>query len=331
MLAVEEIHEIRQWNDLVERWHGHPLQSWQWGELKAQTGPWTARRIVVSEDGTPVGGMQVLIRDMPWPFNAICYAPRGPVCDDARLVEIANACAQWCKTNVKAASLKIDPAVEGIDLGDGWKPSEHVLLDKTAIIDLTDDEETIFKNLHSKKARQYIRKAGRDGVVCRPATREDLEPLLKIYHETAAKDGFPLHADEFYHAAFDALDGINQVFVAEHDGAMLSFLWNATTSGTAFELWGGVNDEGKRLRANYLLKWTAIQAAKQRGARIYDLNGLLNDGISDFKLMFVNGPTVWIGSFDYPLNVKYAAMNALIALRRALRALRAGKSASGRH
>ena len=325
MLTVEEINAADQWHELISQWHGHPLQEWQWGDLKAATGPWTAHRVVCSEDGQPAGCAQILVRRLPWPFGAICYAPRGPVAaDEARLPELADACADWCRRHVNAVSLKIDPAVTELNLSDSWKPSEYVLLAKTGVIDLTRPEDEIFQGLHSKKARQYIRKAGREGVTCRPATREDLDAILAIYHQTAANDHFNIHPDEFYRTAFDVLGEESQLFVAEYDGRIQSFLWNATTSGTAFELWGGVTDEGKKLRANYILKWTAITAAKAYGAQLYDLNGLLNDGISDFKLLFVNGETNWVGCFDRPLSWKYTAWNAVFAARRKLRGLRAG-------
>lgn len=320
MLICKETHDDNLWNQYVDAWLGHPMQSWSWGELKAATGPWVAHRVLLFEGENPVGGAQILVRKLPWPFGAIAYAPRGPMsASQDRLPEVADACAEWCAEHAKAVSLKIDPAVQQLDLSSDWKPSEHVLLASTATIDLTPEEDDIFKGLHSKKARQYIRKAGRDGVTCRPAVKEDLDGILSIYKRTAANDGFPLHADEFYHKAFDMLGDENQLFVAEKDGTMLSFLWNATTAGTAFELWGGVSDEGKRLRANYLLKWTAIQAAKARGTKLYDLNGLLNDGISDFKLLFVEDPTQWVGSFDKPLSAKYHLWDCALKIRRALR------------
>lgn len=320
MLTSKEIHDKDQWGSYVDAWLGHPLQGWSWGDLKAATGPWSAHRVVVYDGATPIGGAQILVRKLPWPFGAIAYAPRGPMAEDTdRLAEVADACAIWCARHVKAVSLKIDPAVTHIGLGPQWQHGEHVLIANTATIDLTPEENDIFMGLHSKKARQYIRKAGRDGVTCREATAQDLDGILTIYKRTAANDGFPLHSDEFYRKAFTMLSDENQLFVAEKDGTLLSFLWNATTTGTAFELWGGVSQEGKRLRANYLLKWTAIQAAKARGTKLYDLNGLLNDGISDFKMLFVKEPTQWAGTFDKPLSVKYSLWNIALKVFRKLR------------
>ena len=303
MTEITEITDRHTWDSLWGSLEGHPLQSWQWGELKSETGPWAVRRISVSEGGSAIGAAQILIRKLPWPFRNMCYIPRGPVtAPSVPLSTVADACASWCAENTHAVSVKIDPAVTEASLSHRWSPSPTVLISKTAVIPLTGTQEDILRSIHSKKARQYIRKAGREGVSCRPATRSDLPDIMKLYHDTARHDGFALHSDEFYYHAFDCLDGISSIFVAQAEGKTEAFLWNAASAGTAFELWGAVSDKGKKLRANYALKWAAITDAQQRGSRLYDLNGLLNDGISDFKLLWVNGPTYWIGTFDCALN-----------------------------
>ena len=307
------------WSQLVDELRAHPQQSWEWGALKEKTGPWEAHRIVFKEGDETVGAAQVLLRSMPFPFRQIAYAPRGPIArDQARLPEIADAAAAWAKEHTKSVSLKIDPAVTELALSADWKPSERVLVSKTAVIDLTPSEDDLMKGIPNRKARQYIRKAGRDGVVIRPGTKDDLPQILAMYKATAEADGFAIHEDHFYYEALETLGDVSQLFVAERDETLHAFLWNATTSGTAFELWGAVSDEGKRSRANYLLKWVAICAAKERGAQLYDLNGLLNDGISDFKLLFVREPTIWVGSFDRPLSPLFGAMNASLEMRRKL-------------
>ncbi len=321
MVVFREVVDAAEWDGLIGAHGGHPMQAWGWGALKEQTGSWTARRIVVEHDGVFAGACQVLVRKLPWPFGHICYAPRGPVADrPADVPSVADDVATWCKENVSAVSLKIDPALAAgeVSLGKAWKPSSQIVLARTAVIDLAPTEDAIMTGLHSKKARQYIRKAARSGVEVRSVTEADLDALLGIYHHTAEVDDFFLHEDDYYRTAFSSCADINQVFIAEIEGRPLAFLWNITTSGCAFELWGGVTDEGKRLRANYLLKWKAICAAKEAGASLYDLNGLLNDGVSTFKLLFVDEPTYWIGTFDRPLNPLYGVWERALALYRRL-------------
>lgn len=317
-MRVEEVLAQDEWNEDAERFGAHPLQWWQWGELKAKTGPWSARRLVCRDDaGQLVGGAQVLLRKMPFPFKAMAYAPRGPFAADGRLQDVADAIAAWCKQSTKAVSLKVDPAVTDFSYAEGWKPSEAILLNKTATIDLAPSEDELLAGIPNKKCRQYIRKAKRGGVVVRPGRREDLDAILALYHKTADSDGFALHDDEFYRAAFDELEGIQQLFVAEGDEGIEAFLWNVTSpAGTCFELWGAVSDAGKVSRANYYMKWVAICAAKEVGAATYDLNGLLNGGISNFKLLFVEGPTLWIQTHDKPLSPLYGLMDWALAAHR---------------
>lgn len=319
MASYREITDAAAWDQIVNDNGGHPMQAWGWGTLKEKTGPWTARRIVVERDGELFGACQVLVRKLPWPFGHIAYAPRGPIAaPGADLAAVADDVAAWCAQEASAVSLKIDPAVtaDELALSSAWKPSEQIFIPNTATIDLTPSEDQIMAALPSKKARQYIRKAGRSGVEVRLATREDLPGIMELYHNTAEQDDFFIHEDEYYYKAFDAMADVNQLFVAEVEGRLLAFLWNITMPAAAFELWGGVNDEGKRLRANYLLKWHAMCEAKKAGAKLYDLNGLFNDGISKFKMLFVNEPTMWIGTFDKPLSPLFTVWERALTLYR---------------
>ena len=314
-MRYREVGDAEEWDGLVAAHDGHPMQSWGWGELKAHTGTWAAHRVACEDDaGAFMCAAQVLVRKLPWPFRAIAYAARGPVVEDpARVPEAADLIAAWCKEHLHAVSLKVDPAVTGVELSETWRPSATVLLARTAVLDLSPDEDALMASLHSKKARQYIRKARRSGVTVRAATRDDVAGILELYHHTAEQDDFALHEDGYYEAAFDLMGDVNQVFVAEYEGRLQAFLWNVTMPSTAFELWGGVSDEGKGLRANYLLKWEAMCAAKAAGARLYDLNGLLNDGVSRFKMFFVDEPTEWIGAWDRPLSPLYAVWEGALA------------------
>ena len=325
MNRIVEATDQQQWNDTVQACHGHPLQLWQWGELKADGGLWSVRRLLVFQDDQLKGGAQILTRRLPWPLCEIAYAPRGPFVarggdQPMSVEELADVVAQWVRTHTKAISLKIDPALTELALNQHWEASGSVMLAATAVIDLEPDTETIRQGLHSKKTRQYIRKAEREGVVCRPARAEDLDTILAIYHETADNDQFGLHHDHYYRQAFALFGSNGQVFVAEVDGKVEAFLWNITSQGgTAFELWGGVTSKGKQAHANYLLKWNAIVAAKEFGARLYDLNGLLNEGINRFKLGFVSEQTTWVGTFDRPLSLWYRPWTWALSLRKRLR------------
>ncbi len=67
----------------------HVLQSWAWGETKAQTG-WRARRLLWRQDDRPVAAAALLVRRLaPRLPLAVAYVPKGPILDwtDAGRVE----------------------------------------------------------------------------------------------------------------------------------------------------------------------------------------------------------------------------------------------------
>ena len=316
-MIIRETTQQSEWSELVEELKAHPLQRWEWGHLKASTGPWTAHRLIIVEDGERVGGAQVLVRKMPFPLSSLCYVPRGPFMrDPALLAHAANLVADWCRRNTDAVSVKIEPASSTLVLDDSWLPSARVLYPQTALVRLGCTGDQALASIPNQATREYMIKAEEDGVSVRHATLQDLDAVLALYHEYAEAIGAVLREDGYYRNAFRELAGAGDLLLAEYEGQLVAFLWTIYTSSTTFELWEGASEEGLRMRANYLLKRRSIQDACERGALLYDLNGTQTDGRMDFKLMLVEGPTSWVGSFDRPLSWWYGIMNAAINLRR---------------
>jgi lipid II:glycine glycyltransferase (peptidoglycan interpeptide bridge formation enzyme) len=303
---IKEIQEQAEWDKFVTEQGGHPLQLWAWGELKKQHGPWTPHRLRVERGGKFVGGAQVLARRMPKPFGRMFYAPRGPFCPDNNRGEVLRELTTWAKEH-GGVELKIEPDWATMkQRPTGWRQSKNrILVSKTAQIDLSPTEDEILAAA-AKKTRQYIRKSASSGVTVRRVTSEkDIAACLKIYHDTAEQRKFGLHDDSYYYDLAKLADDANQIYLAEKDGQPLSFLWNLRTPAVEFELYGGVNGAGQELRSNYCLKWHAIVEAKAAGVKIYDMNGLLNDGISNFKRSFTGADTDLVGTWDKPLSPLY--------------------------
>jgi hypothetical protein len=206
----------------------------------------------------------------------------------------------------------------------GFRPSKNkILISNTVILDLSLDGEELLAAA-TKKTRQYIRKSAKDGVSVRevaaptappspqalpaqrtgglapqeasnynpdaaPTPSADIARCLAIYRQTAERAGFGIHVDNYYLDIARELGARSRLFVAEHQGTIVAFLWLIVTPALAFELYGGMDDAGQRLRANYTLKWQAIALLAAEGVALYDMNGLLNDGVSTFKLGFSGG------------------------------------------
>lgn len=306
MKTLRQCQDKQIWNDYVLDNGGNPLQLWGWGELKAIHN-WSVRRLhLVDEEGEIFGGAQVITRHLPFPFRSLSYIPRGPIVDEANRAEMLELLASYVKTNLKSITLSIEPDDTEYEVPEGWiKSKNRILPSHTIILDLSKNESELLSDM-AKKTRQYIRKSSAEQIKIKNVkTREDLEKCLDIYHETNRRAKFNIHSDQYYFDAFNMLEDHAQVFAAYSDNQPIAFLWLAVSEKTAYELYGGMNQLGQDLRVNYALKWHAIRKCKQWGIDRYDFGGLINGGVSTFKLTWTSSETELIGTFDKPLSFMY--------------------------
>lgn len=303
------------WDDHVLGHDGHPLQLWGWGEAKAAHG-WRVERVLVRRGEQVVGAAQLLVRALPWPLRSLVYVPRGPVAEPADRAAVLDALAGHARSR-HAVALTVEPDWEQMPQVTGWRRSDNtILIPRTLILDLSRSEDELMAAM-SKKTRQYIRKSAKEDLEIRAVADEDeLARCLAVYRQTAERAGFGLHADRYYLDVRADLGEHSPVFAAFRGSDPVAFLWLATSADTAFELYGGMDDEGQRLRANYALKWHAIRQMREQGVRRYDFNGLLNDGVSTFKQGFASHEDLLAGTWDRPLSPLYAVWDRGLPMAR---------------
>ena len=338
IVAVVPCTDRTLWDEHVDRFQGHPQQLWGWGQTKAAHG-WSVDRVLLVAGGTTVGCAQLLIRRLPFPFKALVYIPRGPMCSAADAPAVLDSLAAHAATRHGGVALSIEPDWDadsdfaGAVAAAGFRKTENtVLIPRTLILDLGRTDDELMADM-SKSTRANIRKSMRSEVEFRKvASADELEQVLAIYHETAERAGFGIHEDQYYRDIFANL-GEGSPIIAAFDGSrVLAFVWLARSGATAFELYGGVSAEGQKQRVNYGVKWAALQGMRADGCSRYDFNGLLNDGISDFKKQFAKHENLLLGTWDKPLSPLYPAYaKAMPLARRGLQgARRAVKAAAGR-
>jgi len=309
-MQLVEITDQTTWDNFVgTSSFGHPLQLWAWGEVKKKNG-WTPLRLGVQVGDQLEVAVQILFWNIPKTKFKLAYVPRGPIIDPLSydVKGLLEAVAQVAKAH-GAIQLKIEPAWQGVVLDASWKQSiDSVLLAETYTIDLNQDEETLRGAIQSK-ARQYIRKAEREGVsIRRILNPNELPKVMAVYRDTATRAKFALHSEEYYRTLLEKGGAHNYLLAAEKDGAVVAFVWIVAAGSTAFELYGGMTREGAKLHGNYALKAHAMQMMKAEGYTQYDFNGRLNDGVSHFKSLWGATETDWIGSYNLPLKkTHYAA------------------------
>lgn len=304
MIELQRCSDKEQWDEYILENGGHPLQLWAWGQVKAGHG-WVAERVFAYDEDRIVGAAQLLVRRLPLPFRAFAYVPRGPLGDEAFRVEFLDKLAVLAKRDHHAVTLSIEPDLCESELPLGWVHStNHILSAETILLDVTKSESELLANM-AKKTRQYIRKSGADVKIKQVKQREELEACIAIYRQTAARAGFNLHADQYYFDVLLQMQDYSPVFVAYENEEPVSFLWLAISAETAYELYGGMNDRGQELRANYALKWHAIKKVKEWGLSKYDFGGLVAGGVSNFKQGWSEEVTIFAGTYDKPLSPFY--------------------------
>ena len=312
-LTVTPVTDLAEWDGLVKANGGHPLQLWGWGELKSAH-RWSAERVVARDaDGVFVGSAQLLTRKLPAPFGGFVYAPRGPVLarttdgdriDAVSPAVVADAIADYVRRTRKAVAVSIEPDEDAgtFPLSAAWREAETTVLPaRTLILDLAQSEDELLAGM-SKKHRQYVRKSMREETLeVRPVTTQaQLDECLEVYRETSERADFGLHEDSYYHDAFTMLGADAPIWASYVDGKPVAFLFLAKSERTAFELYGGMNETGQRLRANYAMKWHAICEMKRLGITRYDFGGLINDGVTTFKTGFAAHENLLAGTWDRP-------------------------------
>ena len=308
MIELQQCTNKEQWDEFVLEHEGHPLQLWGWGQVKAGYG-WTAERYMALRDDEVIGGAQVLIRRLPFPFRAIAYIPRGVSSD----TEVLDALALHVKKQHHVVAMTIEPNSREITLNDTWhKSTSTILSPETILIDTSKSESDLLSDM-AKKTRQYIRKSAAEGfTIRRIKTKHELDKCLILYRQTAVRAKFNLHDDSYYYDVFQQMGDHSPIFAAFQDDEPIAFLWLAISADTAYELYGGMNEQGQELRANYALKWHAIRAVKEWGISEYDFGGLVAGGVSTFKQGWSQDIVTYAGSFDRPLSPLYGVWRTVL-------------------
>lgn len=324
MIELQRCTDQELWDDFILENGGHPLQLWGWGQLKTAHG-WSADRLLAyDEEEQIVAAAQVLTRKLPMPLRAFSYIPRGPVGQQGSSEEFLEGISAYAKREHHSVALSIEPDSEEFTVPQGWvRAKNSVLPNKTVILDLEKSDSDLL-SVMEKKTRQYIRKSAAEAITIKQVrSREDLAKCLDVYHQTSTRARFQLHNDQYYYDAFNLLGEHSPVFAAYIDDRPIAFLWLAISTDTAFELYGGMNEQGQELRANYALKWHAIRKTKEWGLTRYDFGGLIGDGVSNFKRGWSDSETTLAGTFDNPLSSFYKIWNSgLPTAKKVIRALK---------
>ena len=293
MYKLLDLNKEEQKKEFKEFLESHPRcnfqQSLEWGEVKTS---WM-KEVILSEDsnGKIRGSLTVWIRKMPV-FGYMMYVARGPVCDlhnEDILKDLKEGADELAK-KYKAFVLRMEPDVEkddkefreivsdlGFKIKDDSKDFKDEIQPRFVFqLDLRGkDKDTIFAEFQSK-TRYNVRLATKKGVEIKEGTRDDLKVFHQIMVETGKRDNFLIRSLSYFEKMYDELTpgGHMKLLMAYHDGQAISGIIPIIYGNKTWYLYGASSNEKRNLMPNYLLQWTMIQEAIDRGDDMYDFRGV---------------------------------------------------------
>lgn len=281
---------LTEWDQKIIGQGGSILQSSVWAEFQKSLGNKT--------HFLNCPNFQSLTIELPLPMGKkYLYSPRGPLGN-------ASLSLQEYK--------KISDADHNI-IFSRIEPREHVNLPEAAkevqpknnwFVRVDAEEEQMLASMKSKH-RYNINVAQRKGVVVREGDKNDLLAVWKLFLETAARNNFHLHPQDYYWQMFDVLaPKYLKILVAEHEGDILAANILTMFGDTVAYPHGGSSSKKKEFMAPYLLHWEGMKIAKAGGFKFYDFGGITNDpnhvwaGITRFKKGFGGFEVDYPGTFD---------------------------------
>lgn len=303
---------------------GHILQTLEWGEVKRGMG-WTPLPVALFEDGRITAGIMVLKRRLPIPGLQRCifYAPRGPVADlhdSARLDRLLAGVRELAREE-GAIFLKIDPDVSRDDkdfrdylTSSGFRRTasaegfEGVQPTFVFRLDIKPDEEKLLAQM-SNKTRYNLRLAEKKGVTVKIGSDlDDLAVFYAILEETARRDRFLIRGFDYFKSIWThlAAAGMARLFMAQWDGRVIAASLAFILGEKAWYIYGASSNRDRHVMPNYLLQWTMIRWARERGCTLYDFRGVSGNlspdnplyGLYRFKRGFAGEFTEFIGEWD---------------------------------
>lgn len=269
-----------------ETWHNdHPLQSWEWGEVRKEVGTSVSRFITTGKESKrcftvtvhPIGfgkTIAYLARSV-WPCNA----------------ELKTMLAILQSQNAIALKLEPDAYIEQSGeyhiplLRSRWRQdglefvqsSSSIFGKHTFIVDLTPSEDEMLRRM-KQKTRYNIRVAQKHGVVVKDVSslKDGFDIFFSLYQDTQQRQKYLGHGKEYHRAVWDGMKGkYSKLFVAFYNDQPLAAYHIMYSKTRAFYVYGGTSSQEKQVMASNLLMWEVILEAKKQGKTYFDMWGAL--------------------------------------------------------
>lgn len=258
------------------------------------------------------------------------WAKEGPVW----AVEPSDAMQRAFRDGLLSVVRSKDPSIVFVRLhaddagGDLSELLQSVTFDRTIILDLTQDEDSLMASM-KKRGRRDVRKALRDeSLVAADETDRAMEVFPELYEiltETGARDGFGIQPQSVYETMISSLGPHNcRLFTVRRDGRALCWGLVTVNESLATYYYAGSNDAGRKAGAPDMLVWEMTNMLRDLGVETFDLMGIDSErapqlaGVRGFKTKFSDEVAEVPGAWDVPIHPHiYAGLTKALKFKRA--------------
>lgn len=308
--------EKKLYNSIVN----HPLQSWEWGDFRAETGL-KVIRIGFFANQKIQKALQVTLHPIPLIKKNIAYFPKGFMPDDDQIAALKQIAKQENCLFVKIEpniSQKVDSPSAHLEVKQFLAKNQTVIgkplfTKYTFKIDLTQDEEDLFSKL-SSKTRYNVRLAEKKGVkIYENTSQEGMEQYIEILKETTSRQGFYAHSVNYFRKMwhFFGDSGMIRIFHAVYEDQILVSWIMFVFKNVLYYPYGASRDIHREVMASNLMMWEMIKYGKAQDCQTFDLWGALGPnpdekhpwyGFHRFKKGYGGDLYEFLGTFDLVMN-----------------------------
>ena len=315
-----------------DKFAGHVMQSWQWGEFRTETGNRVIR--IIEEAGSQTSVFTLTVHLIPRMKYSIGYMPKSAWPSENVLKFLYETAV---RENIVFIKIEPDIEKEKFTLKKTKlkivKSNKDIFARSTFVIDLSKPEDELFRSL-SQKTRYNVRLAQKNAVEI--VVNDDIKGFVKLQKITAKRNGFYLHPDNYYEKAYSLLNRQNmaKIISAKYKGKLLTSWVIFRFNDTWYYPYGGSSLEHRNLMHSNLVAWEAIKLAKKEGGKYFDMWGALGKnpnekdpwyGFHRFKAGYGGRLIEYPGAYDLVVNKKlYTLLTTLDQLRWLLLRLKKG-------
>lgn len=234
------------------------------------------------------------------------FAIGGPIIQDQTSSLVLSKTLKNLAQKEKTVFVQIEP-LSPVSLGEFIVWHHKNFIEKyTAVIDLTQDNETILSRM-KQKGRYNIRVAEKSWVTIEqvPYNEKNLDIFYSLLSETLERDRFAANSKRYFRIFLQYLEkySLGGLFFAKRDNEVIATGLFVFFGKTALYYYGASSSDNmkRKYMASYLLQWEVVCEAKKRGCETFDFLGIAHpddvnsplSGVTDFKLKLTDETRQW--------------------------------------